>query len=90
LTPLPGAWLGGPRIYLGGEQLGLVGADISSGFKFLAGGNPGEVYAVEGSTNLNTWTDAGRITNAYGVVDFLDGTTSGQDQRFYRLRVVTP
>jgi hypothetical protein len=89
LTPVPGYWPR-PVIYLGGERLGLIGPDISTGFKMLIGGNAGERYAVEASTVLGVWSDAGIVTNLYGVVDFLDTTTPSHNAQFYRIRVFTP
>jgi hypothetical protein len=73
---------------LGGEQLGLAGPDINSGFDLLLEGVPGQVYGIETSTNFTNWAEMTSITNTWGIVDFLDNSATSNGLRFYRAHVI--
>ena len=91
LTPLSGPWpLPTPRVYLGGESLGVVDLQSLGGFKMLIGGSVGDRYVVEGSSHLPYWTNLANPTNLFGVVEYLDPGALGTNQRFYRVRTLGP
>jgi Leucine-rich repeat (LRR) protein len=64
--------LTGP-VWMGGGQ-----------FQFTLSGPPGQVFTVETSTNLVTWSALSPITNTTGTTTFTDDTASG-NARFFRL-----
>jgi hypothetical protein len=55
----------------------------AGGFEFTVIGPPG-TYAVLTSTDLRDWTEAGRVTNHLGRVDFAEGQAGVARQTFYR------
>lgn len=46
---------------------------------------PGKTFIVEASENLKTWTEIGSFTSSTAAEIFLDETSAGKPQRFYRL-----
>ncbi len=46
---------------------------------------PGRAYNVETSEDLETWTEIGSFTSSSAAQTFLDETSAGKPQRFYRL-----
>jgi hypothetical protein len=50
-------------------------------------GNQGEVYEMETSTNLNSWTQIATLTNIAGIVTCLDSSATNSAARFYRARL---
>jgi len=91
LTPLTGEWpLPAPQFIFGGEPLNVDEMQRVGGFKVLIGGNVGERYAVEASTNLEVWPAVATLTNLYSVVDYLDTAAPSYGYRFYRVHVVQP
>jgi hypothetical protein len=49
-------------------------------------GSPGKTYRVQTSSDLIHWTDAGNVTtDATGILQFEDGASTGNAQRFYRI-----
>jgi hypothetical protein len=56
-------------------------------FRLVIQATPGQGYFVEGSTNLLNWTVLGAATNSVVESQFLDTTTLGLNQRFYRVRL---
>ncbi len=51
-------------------------------------GDAGAVFAIETSTNLLNWTQAGTVTNTTGAAEFHDNSAGGASMKFYRLRLV--
>jgi hypothetical protein len=49
-------------------------------------GEPGYPYAVERSTNFNTWQEITNLPNPTGTSAFTDHATTNQDRGFYRAR----
>jgi hypothetical protein len=90
LTPLSGVWpFAGPRVYLGGEPGGAT-SHVDAGFTVLFGGNVGDVYQVQASDNLPDFVPLQALTNTYGTAVFIDPSATNRQQRFYRLRVLSP
>jgi hypothetical protein len=52
-------------------------------FSLQITGEPGGVYSVEGSSNLQQWVPMATVTNRFGTVQF--DNSSGGAHRFYRL-----
>lgn len=48
---------------------------------------PGRVYKVEASEDLLTWMEIGSFTSSSAAQTFLDESSTGKSQRFYRLVV---
>lgn len=46
---------------------------------------PGRAYKVEASEDLLTWTEIGSFTSSSAAQTFLDESSAGKPQRFYRL-----
>ncbi len=95
LSPLPGVWLlAGPKILLGGDGMGAAELQRVGGFKVLIGGAVGDYVNIKGSPNLRlpfaAWTGLGTVTNAYGVVPFMDNQVFTNGTRFYRAQKVGP
>ncbi|MGC8887144.1 MAG: cadherin-like domain-containing protein [Verrucomicrobiia bacterium] len=55
-------------------------------FRCLVYGEPGEIYLLQSSPDLETWNTAGYVTNVTDLVEFIDPTAPGQPVRFYRVR----
>jgi hypothetical protein len=55
-------------------------------FTFKVFGEPGETYRIDRSDDLRIWQKAGSVSNATSLADFIDATSSGQPQRFYKAR----
>ncbi len=53
-------------------------------FSMIVSGWPGQVYQVQASTNLSTWTDIGLLTNVSGTVLFNEQVPTNARVRFYR------
>jgi uncharacterized repeat protein (TIGR01451 family) len=53
-------------------------------FQFTIQANPGEVYEVQTSPDLKTWTPAGTCAVGAGTGQYTDAQAPGQPQRFYR------
>jgi hypothetical protein len=56
-------------------------------FGFTLSGQPGQVYLLEVSTNLQQWAPLAWLTNLTGQVYFTDPASSNSPSRFYRARV---
>ncbi len=65
----------------------LEGSDL---FGMTIQGLAGQVYRVQVSTNLATWTDVQTVTNVTGSVSFAEQVPTDAPARFYRARVETP
>jgi hypothetical protein len=55
-------------------------------FQFTVLAPLGRIYAMEGSTNLTSWTEVGRLTNNSFFMPFVDPTGANVTRRFYRAR----
>ena len=56
-------------------------------FQMTAQGRSGQVFTVQVSSNLSTWTPAFVRTNATGTLDFSDPGSASAPTRFYRTSV---
>lgn len=83
-----GGYLGSPFGIVVVHKLELRGPTVLSDgrFKCLVFGDPGQVYLVECTTDFNTWSTAGAVTNVTELVEFIDPTAPGYPYRFYRAR----
>ncbi|MGV3753811.1 MAG: PQQ-binding-like beta-propeller repeat protein [Verrucomicrobiota bacterium] len=61
--------------------------DVDGKFSLNLNLEPGRAYKVEASVDLLTWTEIGSITSSGSAQTFLDETSAGKPQRFYRLVV---
>jgi hypothetical protein len=66
---------------------GVVGSTrtVAGHFEFDVSGSPGDVYYIQGSTNLIDWQSIGTVTNFTGIAKYVDSTPSNLSQRFFRL-----
>src|SRR5262249_17980843 len=55
--------------------------------QFTLTGTPGDQYTIEFSTDLVNWTDAAKLTNIIGTVQFTDTQASNYLHGFYRCRL---
>jgi hypothetical protein len=55
--------------------------------KMKLSGNTNRSYAVEVSSNLMNWTTLTNLFYTNGLMPFIDATTAGANQRFYRARL---
>jgi hypothetical protein len=53
-------------------------------FRAMLSGDAGQSYTVESSSNLNTWSAAGSVTNFSGTWQF--AATNSSPQQFFRVR----
>ncbi len=68
-----------------GVTLGPITMPAATGqMKLTLSGVPGEIWEVQGSTNLVHWDTLSRLTNTLGTIDFIDLGTTNFAQRFYR------
>lgn len=81
-TRLP-SW-GAPQVLAGDGSLGFG----TYGFGFHLSGLPGQVVAVECSSNLLDWLPLQTNTLDSGLFYFSDPAATGKAQQFYRARVV--
>jgi uncharacterized delta-60 repeat protein len=51
---------------------------------------PGRSYVLEGSTNMSYWFNLSTNVATGTLLDFIDPNVSGNSQRFYRARLVSP
>ncbi len=61
---------------------------VSGHFAISVHADVGLNYAVESTTNFLEWNTLTILSNSTGQVDYTDLTTSDQDRRFYRARLV--
>lgn len=63
---------------------------VGSGGQFTATfvGTPGQIFAVESSTNLVQWTQLSRLTNTTGTLPFALPIPPGSNGRFFRTRLI--
>jgi hypothetical protein len=54
----------------------------------MIGGNIGERYSVETSSNLLNWVSAGNATNTTGTALFIDAGNTNAARCFYRVRLL--
>jgi len=57
---------------------------LSTGGALTLQGFAGEVYVIQGSTNLVTWTPLAAVTNTADTLDYLDTNATTLTQSFYR------
>ncbi|MCD6048669.1 MAG: cell surface protein [Verrucomicrobia bacterium] len=71
------------------QQLGPVnmGQKVDGKFSLTLLLDPGKTYKVEVSDDLATWTEIGSFSGSIAAQTFLDETSAGKPQRFYRLVV---
>ena len=63
----------------------FVGPSTKSGqFRMKLQGVAGNVYDIQTSSDLKTWTMLSTVTNATGVIDFSDPLTVSSSKKFYR------
>jgi PKD repeat protein len=55
-------------------------------FQFTVLAPLGRIYSIEGSTNLASWSEVGRLTNSSFFVPFVDPTAANVSRRFYRAK----
>jgi hypothetical protein len=55
-------------------------------FQFTVLAPLGRIYSIEGSTNLTSWLEVGRLTNSSFFMIFVDPTAANVQRRFYRAR----
>ncbi len=55
-------------------------------FQLTLTGNPGDIYIIDASSNLNDWQPISTNTLTGTSAEFTDTTASGFSQRFYRAR----
>ena len=68
------------------QKLGLGGS-----FRLNLSGTPGETLAVEYSTNLVNWQALSTVVfDTTGAASLHDPVTATNQERFYRLKLVTP
>ena len=60
----------------------------NKGLEFGIAGEPGRIYRVQASTNLEHWVDLGTFTNLESTIQVVDVSSTNFDRRFYR--VVSP
>ncbi len=53
-------------------------------FGLLLTGAPGRLFEIQATTNFDGWTVLGTVSNANGVVPFVDVPAAGVARRFYR------
>jgi hypothetical protein len=70
--------MGNPILLTDPERL------VNGAFNFTILGSPGQVLAVETSTNLTVWTPIGTVTNVTGSVEFTDPAATNLERRYYR------
>jgi hypothetical protein len=70
--------MGNPILLTNPERL------VNGAFNFTILGSPGQVLAVETSTNLTVWTPIGTVTNVTGSVEFTDPAATNLERRYYR------
>lgn len=51
-------------------------------------GAPGQIFAVEGSTNLVQWVELSRLTNTTGTLEFSLPIPPGDNGQFFRTRLI--
>jgi len=54
----------------------------------IIGGNIGEAYAIEASSNMLNWVSAGSATNTTGTALFVDPGSTNATRCFYRARLL--
>ena len=59
--------------------------NVDGKFSLTLNLEPGRVYKVEASEDLQTWTEINSFTSSSAAQTFLDETSAGKPQRFYRL-----
>jgi hypothetical protein len=57
----------------------------SNGCELEVTSNPGAIWRLESSTNLQSWSFIGMVTNPSGRIRVFDNLTGDQHARFYRL-----
>ncbi len=62
----------------------LSGSFSNGQFHLTVTGTPGQVYVVQGSTNLTSWVSLSTNINTTGTFTFTDTTTPAPQSRFYR------
>ncbi len=62
-----------------------VGQRVDGKFSLTLLLEPGKTYKVEASEDLVTWVEIGSFTSSGSAQSFLDETSAGKPQRFYRL-----
>ena len=65
-------------------SLGTTAGISGDGFHLTVGGELGMPYTIEVSTDLLHWSPLATVTNATGVLDFVDPEAKNTAQRFYR------
>ena len=71
------------RSLLRTDRTGLEGW-LPDGFRFTLVGDPLSACEIFASTNLNSWTSLGILTNAFGEIQFTDTNASSFRFRFYK------
>jgi hypothetical protein len=71
------------RSLLRTDRTGLEGL-LPDGFRFTLVGDPLSACEIFASTNLNSWTSLGILTNAFGEIQFTDTNASSFRFRFYK------
>lgn len=66
------------------DFVGCAGLSTEKTAAVLATGSPGDIYRVEGSSNLVEWSLIGIVTNWFGTVQANDVSAGGSPSRFYR------
>jgi hypothetical protein len=61
---------------------------MPEGFVFSLTGDVGGRYEVDGSSNLNSWSALGFVTNSYGTSQFTDSSLTNKSRQFYRAVLV--
>ena len=64
-----------------------VGRNEEGKVSLMLNVEPGRAYKVEASEDLETWEEIGSFTSSNAAQTFLDETSAGKPQRFYRLVV---
>jgi hypothetical protein len=67
---------------------GSLSFSAPGNFTLQFSGDAGGVFAIETSTNLSNWVQAGTVTNTTGTAQFMDPTAGNGTYRFYRLHLL--
>ena len=75
------------RSLLRTDRTGLEGL-LPDGFRFTLVGDPLSACEIFASTNLNSWTSLGILTNVFGEIQFTDTNAPSFRFRFYKTRTL--
>ena len=86
VTSLPANHQGGTVVLANGVASAFEGTSMMEGgsLKLRLVGTPGDVWEVQGSSNLVQWHRIADVTNITGVVEYNHATGTNSPHRFYR------